>query len=148
MPYARLAPIRIAITAMRMWQRCTSSTWATDPVVGTVAFGWHLAGWQRDSLGHGAAPCGLAAGSRHLRPGHGWLPLVVTPRAAGPCGLVTVSRACGLLPLRVATPCWGLSRSRSPLCRGALAAVGRLYKGASHGHARLPLVRVSFATKT
>ncbi|RRT41609.1 hypothetical protein B296_00032015, partial [Ensete ventricosum] len=59
----------------------------------------------------------------------------------------------------------GPSRSRPPLCMGALATVGRPLqgawpqpaaplqvtdrpcKGAGRGHARLPLVKASFATK-
>ncbi|RWW72146.1 hypothetical protein BHE74_00020064 [Ensete ventricosum] len=43
-----------------------------------------LAGDSRD---RGAAPCGLVAGSRHLRTGLGRLPLAVASWAAGPCGL-------------------------------------------------------------
>ncbi|RWV78833.1 hypothetical protein GW17_00060128, partial [Ensete ventricosum] len=86
-----------------------------------------------DNPGRGAAPCGLVAGSRHLRSGRGWLPLAVALRAAGPCGL--------------AFPCRGPGRSRPPLCRGALAATDRPCKGAGCGHARLPLVRASFVAK-
>ncbi|RWW79665.1 hypothetical protein BHE74_00012042 [Ensete ventricosum] len=80
-------------------------------MAGTAAFGRHLAGWRSllsaaalasGSPGRGAAPCGLAAGSRHLRPSRGRLPLAGASWAAGPCnlaaapcGLATTVRACG-----------------------------------------------------
>ncbi|RRT31820.1 hypothetical protein B296_00057442, partial [Ensete ventricosum] len=57
--------------------------------------------------------------------------------------------------LQPVAPCKGPGRSRPPPCRGPwlqtnapLQVVGRPYKGAGRGHARLPLVRASFATKT
>ncbi|RWV83686.1 hypothetical protein GW17_00054677 [Ensete ventricosum] len=101
-----------------------------------------LAGDSRD---RGAAPCGLVAGSRHLRTGLGRLPLAIAPWAAGPCGL-----AAGDSPLLA-----GHSRSCprgfchcgwQPLA-GGLAAAGHPCKGVGRGHARLPLARASFAAK-
>ncbi|RRT55418.1 hypothetical protein B296_00029200, partial [Ensete ventricosum] len=59
-----------------------------------AALGRHLAGGQcrltwalhllatalvGDSTSHRAAPCGLVASSRHLRPGREWLPLATWP---------------------------------------------------------------------
>ncbi|RZS22038.1 hypothetical protein BHM03_00054758 [Ensete ventricosum] len=89
------------------------------------------------SPGRGAAPCGLTACSRHLRPGRGRLPLVVAPWIAGP----TATATAGGLPLQGAWPQsaaplqGGLSCSRPPPCRCpvdptmglAVAVQGRSY---------------------
>ncbi|RWW05783.1 hypothetical protein GW17_00030924 [Ensete ventricosum] len=113
-----------------------SSAWAAAPAANAAAFGRHLTGWwplllvaalAGHSLGRGAAPCGLAVGSRNLRPGRGRMPLTAwpgcplrlgrwwQPLAGWPQPVVPV----GLLPLRVATPLQGgLGCNRSPLAEG------------------------------
>ncbi|RRT34609.1 hypothetical protein B296_00054905 [Ensete ventricosum] len=74
------------------------------------------------SPSHGAAPCSLVAGSCHLRPGRGRLPLAVAMWAAGPCGLAAAVRSCGAAattgdrPL-VAGSVMRENRVRSPLFR-------------------------------
>ncbi|RRT34644.1 hypothetical protein B296_00044407, partial [Ensete ventricosum] len=72
---------------------------AVSPRVGATPAG--------GSLGRGAAPCGLTAGSRHLRPGRGQLPLVVAPWIAGPCGLAASVRARGAIATAGGRPLQG-----------------------------------------
>ncbi|RWW40198.1 hypothetical protein BHE74_00054405 [Ensete ventricosum] len=119
---------------------------------------------QRLPLPANNRPCGLATGKHHFA---GW-PLAAgdsSARRRPSCWRRAHSRppACGLLPLRVATPCRGLGRSRScprvtvapeggrPL-RAATPAGGhpcsRLPPCRWPSHARLPLLLITFAAKT
>ncbi|RWV87062.1 hypothetical protein GW17_00050982 [Ensete ventricosum] len=101
---------------------------------GAAAFGRHVTCWwpllptaalAAPASGHpgrGVTPCGLAAGSSHLRPGCGRLPLAVTPWATGPYGL-----AAGVNPLRAgrSRSCpWGCCHYGWPPLAGGQAAIG------------------------
>ncbi|RWV84347.1 hypothetical protein BHE74_00009258 [Ensete ventricosum] len=93
------------------------TSWAGDAALRGHYHCWRLllpsAALVGDSPGHGATPCGLATGSRHLRPGRG---RYLRPQApAMPAG----DRACWRLPLAGRLPLQGgFGRGQPPPYKG------------------------------
>ncbi|RWW01389.1 hypothetical protein GW17_00035576 [Ensete ventricosum] len=146
---------------MHRWRRYTPSAWAAAPTASATAFKrqlsrgsplWPcsgrlpLAAWPEPSVPAGGRPLQRAwpQPTAPLRLHRRQQALTAWPLAAAPCGLAIVVRARGAAanadgcPLQEA---W--LQSAAPL-----QVVGRPYKGAGRGHARLSLARASFAAKT